>query len=196
MQVTKSEIIHQAYRIPFQRPDFVKEFKYGMWDMTAFLSDPMITTGLPCFLEMLDKVPELTKYKPYFEKIKENYIQRMSEIMLEYRSNPQANRYYVLCHGDFHIRNMLFKNNKETGAPDDVMLVDFQFSNVCPITIDLTYSVYMLMESEERCDLGKDFINYYFSVLVDTLKKVGFKGEVPTQSGLWNHIRGHRYYGK
>jgi len=45
-----------------------------MWDMTAFLSDPMITTGLPCFLEMLDKVPELTKYKPYFEKIKENSI--------------------------------------------------------------------------------------------------------------------------
>ncbi|XP_017007590.2 uncharacterized protein [Drosophila takahashii] len=177
-----------------ERPDFLKEFKYGMWDMTEFLNDPMVTSGLPCFIEMLDKVPELMKYKPYFEKIKENYIQRMSEIMLEYRNGPQANRYYVLCHGDFHIRNMMFKNNKKTGAFEDVMLVDFQISNVCPITVDLTYSVYMLMESEERCELGKDFINYYFTVLEDTLQKVGFKGEMPTQSGLWEHIRGHRYY--
>ncbi|XP_016952297.1 uncharacterized protein LOC108026109 [Drosophila biarmipes] len=177
-----------------EKPDFLKEFKYGMWDTSAFLSDPMVTTGVPCFLEMLDKVPELTKYKPYFEKIKENYLQRISEIMLGYRSNPQANVYYVLCHGDFHIRNMMFKNNKETGAFEDVMLVDFQVSNVCPITIDLTYSIYMLMESKERCDLGRDFINYYFSVLVDTLKKVGFKGEMPTQSGLWDQIRAHKYY--
>ncbi|XP_017007715.2 uncharacterized protein [Drosophila takahashii] len=177
-----------------EKPDFLKEFKYGMLDMTEILNDPMVTTSLPCFIEMLDKVPELTKYKTYFEKIKDNCRQRLSEIMLEYRNGPQANRYYVLCHGDFHIRNMMFKNNKKTGAFEDVMLVDFQLSNVCSITVDLTYSVYMLMESEERCELGKDFINYYFTVLEDTLKKIGFKGEMPTLSGLWEHFRSNKYY--
>ncbi|XP_016980564.1 uncharacterized protein LOC108045683 [Drosophila rhopaloa] len=177
-----------------EQPDFLEEFKYGMWDMSTFLTDPMVTTGLPCFLEMLDQVPELTKYKPHFDKINSNYMQRMSEIMLEYRSNPQLNRYYVLCHGDFHLRNMMFKNNKETGASEDVMLVDFQISNICPITVDLTYSVYMLMEWQERCDLGKDLIDYYLSVLLETLNKVGYKGEYPTQSGLWEHIHGHKYY--
>ncbi|KAH8363261.1 hypothetical protein KR084_007666 [Drosophila pseudotakahashii] len=177
-----------------EKPDFLKEFKYGMFHMTEILNDPMVTTSLPCFIEMLDKVPELTKYKPYFEKIKDNYSQRLGEVMLEYRNSPQANRYYVLCHGDFHNRNMMFKNNKETGALEDVMLVDFQLSNVCSITVDLTYSVYMLMESEERCELGEDFINYYFTVLEDTLKKVGFKGEMPTQSGLWEHFRTNKYY--
>lgn len=139
--------------------------------MPNFLNDSIVTTGVPCFLEMLDKVPELTKYKPYFEKIKDNYIQQMSAVMEEYRTNPKPNRYYVLCHGDFHGRNMMFRYNKETGSFEDVMLVDFQISNVCPLSIDLIYSIFMVMDTEDRWDLGKEYINYYFSVLADTLKK-------------------------
>eukprot|EP00099_Drosophila_melanogaster_P023573 NP_651374.2 uncharacterized protein Dmel_CG13658 [Drosophila melanogaster] len=177
-----------------ERPDFLKEFKYGLWGMPNFLNDSIVTTGVPCFLEMLDKVPELTKYKPYFEKIKDNYIQQMSAVMEEYRTNPKPNRYYVLCHGDFHGRNMMFRYNKETGSFEDVMLVDFQISNVCPLSIDLIYSIFMVMDTEDRWDLGKEYINYYFSVLADTLKKIGFKGEMPTQTGVWEHIHGHKDY--
>uniref|UniRef100_B3P6M3 GG11393 n=1 Tax=Drosophila erecta TaxID=7220 RepID=B3P6M3_DROER len=177
-----------------EQPDFLKELKHGMWGMTTFLNDPIVTTGIPCFLKMLDKVPELTKYKPYFEKIRNNYMQQMSKVMEEYRTDPKPNRYYVLCHGDFHARNMMFKNNQETGDFEDVMLVDFQISNTCPITIDLIYSIFMLMDSEERWDLGKEYINYYFSVLSETLRKIGFKGEMPTQTGIWEHIHSHKDY--
>ncbi|XP_043654592.1 uncharacterized protein LOC122620958 [Drosophila teissieri] len=177
-----------------EQPDFLEELKHGMWSMTTFVNDPMVTTGITCFLEMLDKVPELTKYKPYFEKIRNNYMQQMGKVMEEYRTDPQPNRYYVLCHGDFHARNMMFKNNKETGDFEDVMLVDFQISNTCPITIDLIYSIFMLMDSEERWDLGKEYIDYYFSVLAETLRKVGFKGVMPTLTGIWEHIHGHKDY--
>lgn len=173
-----------------EQPDILKDFKYGLMEMPSIMSDPMVTTGMDNFLKMMDQIPELTKYKPHFEKIKENYIQRMGDVMQEYRKNVQSDGYYVMCHGDFHGRNMMFNKNEE------VMFVDFQVCNLCPITIDLSYSVYMLMEPEQRWDLGKDLINFYFSVLEDTLKKVGYKGKMPTNDGLWKQIHRHKFYGK
>ncbi|XP_017079974.2 uncharacterized protein LOC108113782 [Drosophila eugracilis] len=171
-----------------EQPEFLKEFQYGLIEMPTLMSDPMVTSGMDTFLKTLDKIPEVTKYKPYFEKIKVDYLQRMADVMQEFRKNYQSDGYYVMCHGDFHLRNMMFKEN------GDVMFVDFQICNLCPITIDLSYSIYMLMEPEQRWDLGKDIINYYFSVLVETLKKIGYKAEMPTKAGLWKQIHRHKYY--
>ncbi|XP_016980505.1 uncharacterized protein LOC108045632 [Drosophila rhopaloa] len=177
-----------------ERPTFLKEFKYGLFEMPTITTDPFITTGMGNFIEMLDKFPDFRKYKPHFEKIKDNYMQRLQVEMHEYHKYRRNDRHYVLCHGDFHLRNMMFKYNKKTGAQEDAMLVDFQFSNLCPITVDLTYSIYMLMEPEQRWEMGRDLINDYFSVLVATLKKIGFKGDVPTQDGLWEQIHHNKYY--
>ncbi|EDW98774.1 uncharacterized protein LOC6538540 [Drosophila yakuba] len=171
-----------------EQPDLLKDFKYGMMEMPTVLNDPMVTTGMDNFLKMLDQIPELTKYKPHFEKIKGDLIERMGNVMLEHRRNIKPDGYYVMCHGDFHLRNMMFKNDRE------VMFIDFQACNLCPITVDLKYSLYMLMEPEQRWDLGKDIINYYFSVLEDTLKKVGYKGVMPTNDGLWKQIYRHKFY--
>ncbi|XP_016952789.1 uncharacterized protein LOC108026380 [Drosophila biarmipes] len=177
-----------SMKVMSEQPDFLKEFKYGLTEMPTLMSDPMVTTGMASFVKMLGVVPELTKYKPYFEKIQEDYVERMADVMQEYRRNYQSDGYYVMCHGDFHLRNMMFKEN------GDVMFVDFQICNLCPLTVDLIYSVYMLMEAEQRLDLGKDLINYYFSVLEETLKKLDYRAEMPTQAGLWKQIHRHKYY--
>uniref|UniRef100_A0A6P4EZI7 Uncharacterized protein LOC108045681 n=1 Tax=Drosophila rhopaloa TaxID=1041015 RepID=A0A6P4EZI7_DRORH len=177
-----------SMKVMNEQPEFLKEFQYGLIDMPALMTDPMVTGGMDDFITLLETIPELTKYKPYFEKIKVDYLQRMTDVLQEYRKNYQSDGYYVMCHGDFHLRNMMFKGD------EDVMFVDFQICNLCPITIDLIYSIYMLMEPEQRWDLGKDLINYYFSVLEDTLKKVGYKGVMPTQNGLWKQIFRHKYF--
>nr|AAL48052.1 RE66124p [Drosophila melanogaster] len=177
-----------------EQPDFLKEFKYGLFEMPTVKTDPFITTGMQSFIEMLDRLPELRKYKPHFEKIKDKYMQRLQAVMKEYHENRKSDAFYVLCHGDFHLRNMMFKNNKGTGAHEDTMLVDFQISNLCPITIDLTYSIYMLMEPEQRREMGKDLINHYLTVLVATLKSIGYPGELPTQAKLWDEIHKNKYY--
>ncbi|XP_017007579.2 uncharacterized protein [Drosophila takahashii] len=177
-----------------EQPTFLKEFKYGFFEMPTFNTDPFITTGMSDFIKMLDKTPELKKYKPHFDKIKDNYLDRLKVEMHEYHKYRRNDRNYVLCHGDFHLRNMMFRHNKKLGAYDDVMLVDFQFCNLVPITIDLTYSIYMLMEPEQRWDMGKDLINYYFSVLLETLRKIGYKGDMPTETGLWDQIHNNKYF--
>ncbi|KAH8267226.1 hypothetical protein KR026_008605 [Drosophila bipectinata] len=177
-----------------EQPDFLKDFQYGLIEMPTLMTDPMVTTGMENFVEMLSVEPELTKYKTFFSKIQDTYLSRMAEVMQEFRMNRQPNGHYVLSHGDFHLRNMMFKSNTNSGAFEDVMFVDFQVSNLCPSSVDLIYSIYMLLEPEQRCELGKDVINFYFSVLVDTLKKIGYKGQVPTQDGLWQGIHRHKYY--
>ncbi|XP_017017589.1 uncharacterized protein [Drosophila kikkawai] len=183
-----------SMKVMNEQPEFLKEFKYGLIEMPTLMKDPMVTTGMANFVNFLDKTPELSKYKPYFEKIKDSCLDKMANVMTEYRTNFQPDGYYVLCHGDFHLRNMMFRHNKDTAAYEDVMLVDFQICNLSPITVDLTYSIYMLMEPQQRWDLGKDLINHYFSVLEETLKKVGYKPKMPTQAGLWEQIRRHKYY--
>ncbi|KAH8390830.1 hypothetical protein KR200_007244 [Drosophila serrata] len=177
-----------------ERPNFLADFKYGIFEMPTIKTDPFVTTGMARFIEMLDQKPEFRKYKPHFEKVKDVYLDRLADEMQEYRKNRSSDGYYVLCHGDFHLRNMMFKENKQTGAPEDVMLVDFQFCNICPITVDLTYSIYMLMEPEQRRDMGKEMIHHYFTVLVETLKKIGYKAEMPTEARLWEQIHRNRYY--
>ncbi|EDW34174.1 GL21715 [Drosophila persimilis] len=177
-----------------EQPDFLNEFQYGWTEVPALMNDPFMTTAMPPFIKMLERWPELRKYKPHFEKIKDTYLDMVKTVLQEYRTNPQPDGYYVLCHGDFHLRNMMFRHNKETGDSEDVMLVDFQLCNTSPIAVDLIYSIHMLMEPEQRWTHGEKLINYYFSVLVDTLKKVGYKGAMPTQEKLWQQIHKLKYY--
>ncbi|XP_017104274.2 uncharacterized protein [Drosophila bipectinata] len=178
-----------------EQPDFLKDFQYGLIEMPNFLTGHLMITGMENFVEMLSVIPELTKYKAFFSKIQDTNLSRMAEVMQEFRKNRQPDGHYVLSHGDFHIRNMMFKTNKNSGTFEDVMFVDFQVSNVSPSSVDLIYAIYRVLEPEHRCQLGKDAVNKYYSVLVDTLHKIGYKGELPTLDGLWQRIHYHKYYG-
>ncbi|EDW13800.2 uncharacterized protein LOC6572190 [Drosophila mojavensis] len=91
-----------------------------------------------------------------------NFI-NMINVIREYRENRQANAYYVLCYGDFHIRNMMF--NKDS----DCMLLDFQLSYIGSIANDLHYAKYMLLSPNDRKDSCDALLYYYFDTFVRTL---------------------------
>ncbi|KAH8267190.1 hypothetical protein KR026_002457 [Drosophila bipectinata] len=173
-------------------PQLIKGFTHGLFEMPHVLQEPFLKTGMVFFVELLDKEPELNKYKPYFESIGTDFLERLIEEWKQFRNNPQSDPFTTLCHGDFHLRNMMFKYEKESF--EDVMLLDFQISNVYPLTIDLVYSIYMLMEPELRWYHWEDLINYYYSVFEETLGKIGYKGEMPSLVGLWQRIHQHKYY--
>lgn len=163
--------------------------------MPNLLDDPFFSGGMRLFLEFLDSVPELSKYKTFFKSIENDYIDRLRDVMLEYHQNAQPYRYYTLCHGDFHLRNMMFKHNKTDGSLEDCQLVDFQMSNLTPISIDIIYSIYMLMGAEDRKNNYKELIGFYFNTFIDTLTKIGYKDELPTLEKFWKQLADHKYYG-
>lgn len=164
--------------------------------MPNLLDDPFISGGVKLFNDLLDSVPELSKYKAFFKSIESVYLDRLKDVLLEHRQNPQPNHYYSLCHGDFHLRNIMFKHNKTDGSLEDCHLVDYQISNLTPISIDIIYSIFMLMGSDDRKNNYKELIDFYFNAFVDTLKKIGYKGELPSSEIFWKQLASHKYYGK
>ncbi|XP_017104271.2 uncharacterized protein [Drosophila bipectinata] len=185
--------LHAAsLKVQNESPQLIKGFTHGLFEMPHVLQEPFLKTGMVFFIELLDREPELNKYKPYFESIGTDFLERLIEEWKQFRNNPPADPFTTLCHGDFHLRNMMFKYEMESF--EDVMLLDFQISNVYPLTIDLVYSIYMLMEPEFRWNHWEDLINYYYSVFKETLGKICYKGEMPTLAGLWQRMHQHKYY--
>ncbi|XP_017873523.1 PREDICTED: uncharacterized protein LOC108620977 [Drosophila arizonae] len=182
-----------SFKVLNEQPDFLQEFKYGLFSMHSVLKDAYFNSGMGTFIGLLEEVPELRKYVPYFSKIKADYVQQMRAIMQEYYESRKPNGFYVLGHCDFHARNMMFKHNKDGGV-EDVMLLDFQISNICPVTTDIIYSVYMLMGPEERHNNYKELLDYYFSEFLVTLQKIGYKGEFPSLMEFWKLISQHKIY--
>ncbi|XP_060649129.1 uncharacterized protein LOC132786584 [Drosophila nasuta] len=191
---TKLAKIHAvSFKILNENPDYLKEFKNSITSMPNILTDPFMTSGITNFLGLIDSVPEFAKYKPYFRGIEKDIVQQFIDIIDEYRSNRQSDGYYILCHGDFHLRNMMFKHNS-TGGLEDCMLLDYQMSNVCPPSVDILYSIYMLMGPDERRNHHKELINFYFNTFVETLEKIGFKGELPNYVDFWRQLYRHKIF--
>lgn len=183
-------------KFSIQNPDYLKEFKNGIFSMPITENYGFLTSGMGNFLEFLEKVPELSKYVPYFKSIEHTYFDSYRKVVEEFRENRQYDGYYVLCHGDYHLRNMMFKYGKTDGKLEDCLLIDFQMSNVCPITIDVIYSIYMLLAPEQRLNNYKEIINYFFNSFVETLEKIGFKGELPNRVDFWRQISRHKMFGE
>ncbi|KAH8384019.1 hypothetical protein KR009_011740 [Drosophila setifemur] len=181
-----------SLKVQNEQPDFLKEYTNGLLEMPHFLHEAFITSGIANFVELLGKEPELNKYKPYFENIKDDFLDRLMAEWNEWRNNPKVDQYRTLCHGDLHLRNMMFKYEKE--SLKDCMLLDFQLSNLFPLSTDLIYSTYMLLEPAFRWEHWEEIINYYFSVFEDTLKKIDYKGEMPTQADLWDRLHQHKFF--
>ncbi|XP_039491330.1 uncharacterized protein LOC120451584 isoform X2 [Drosophila santomea] len=160
--------------------------------LVSFQYKKYIKKGATTWLRKVS-MPELNKYQPHFEKISLHIKDRLRATMHEYRNHPQPG-YNVLCHADYHSRNMMFKHNRETGCLEDCMLLDYQGCNVAPMAVDLMYSIYMLMGPAQRRDELETLLNYYLSVLQETLKKIGYQGSMPTPQGFWAEMKRHRYY--
>ncbi|XP_062124128.1 uncharacterized protein LOC133837397 [Drosophila sulfurigaster albostrigata] len=88
---------------------------------------------------------------------------------------------------------MMFKHNS-SGGLEDCMLLDFQMSNVCPPSVDILYSVYLLMGPDERRNHHKELINFYFNTFVETLEKIGYKAELPNYVDFWRQLHRHKIF--
>ncbi|EDX14408.1 GD21211 [Drosophila simulans] len=179
-----------SMKIINERPEFVKEFKDGI----CLVDIPYMSSGMGPFKDFLGRIPGLERYKPHFKKIEVHFIDRLRDIMKEYQTNPQPG-YYVLCHGDYHTRNIMVKHNKESGGFEDCMLLDYQGCYVAPLAVDLMYSIYMLMSREQRIGELEILLNYYFSVLRETLRRIGYQGELPDPLAFWKEMNRLKDYG-
>ncbi|KAH8310213.1 hypothetical protein KR044_000008, partial [Drosophila immigrans] len=182
-----------SYKLNKEEPALMQKFKHSLMELPKISKDPVFSTGMDHFLKLLDSQPDLKKYKPYFEKMRPIYMQHCINTFREHRENPQEDAYYVLCHGDFHLRNMMVRHCKTSGQLEDCMLLDFQMSNVGPMPNDIIYSIYNMLSAEQRQNQRDEFIYFYFSTFIETLKKINYDGELPTLLKFREQLFRHKY---
>ncbi|XP_049305750.1 uncharacterized protein LOC125776601 [Bactrocera dorsalis] len=168
-----------SYKINLEEPQYFDEFQQGIFNMPNIAQEPFMATGIVNFVDLLRKTPSLQAYLPYFEKLKPKLLESCRQSYAEYRESPKEGACYVLCHGDFHAKNMMFKHHKESDDMVNVMLLDFQICYVGPSVNDLIYSIYCLMDEKLRLDFPA-LLYYYYTVFKDTLANIGFKGTSPS----------------
>ncbi|XP_051863791.1 uncharacterized protein LOC117576136 [Drosophila albomicans] len=182
-----------SYKLNKEEPGLLEKCKHSLMELPKITEEPLFSTGMDFFLQMLDSQPDLRVYKPYFEKIRPTYLQHCVNTFREYRVNPQEDAYYVLCHGDFHLRNMMFKHNKTTGQLEDCMLLDFQMCNVGPMANDILYAIYSLLSPEQRQNNRDELVYFYYSKFIETLNKINYDGEIPTLVKFREQLLRHKY---
>ncbi|KAH8311110.1 hypothetical protein KR044_004392, partial [Drosophila immigrans] len=156
-----------------EQPHLFDNLRYNLSTLPNFLNQSFLTNALPNFIYMLQEVESLQKYKKHFEAMRGNLIQGWAESLGEYHKNPRKDAHYVLCHGDFHIRNLMFKK-------DNCMFIDFQLSHVGPLVNDFLYAMYMFFGPNERGKLRDKLISHYLKTFADTLQKIGCLKKAPS----------------
>lgn len=172
-----------------KQPKLFDRLRYDLSTLPNFSKQNFLTNALPNFIYMLAEVEGLQKYKKYFEPLRGNLIQKWADLLGEYRKRPQESAFYVLCHGDFHLKNIMY-------SPEHCMLLDFQLSHVGPMVNDFLYAMYMLFGPDERGEHRDELIRYYLEIFANTSKKIGYQRALPTFEEFQQQLIDKRYFGE
>lgn len=178
-----------SFKLLKEQPKQFGHLKYDLTTVPNMLEQDFMTKSLGHFIDMLGKEASLKPFQKYFEPMRGKIIQRYVDVVREYRDNRQENSYYVVCHGDFHLRNMMFKGL-------DCMLLDFQMSHVGSMTNDVIYAIYMLFDGEIQRNNTDELIFGYFQAFLSTLKNIGYRDKLPNLIEFRRQMFQNRYLGK
>ncbi|KAG5669178.1 hypothetical protein PVAND_017072 [Polypedilum vanderplanki] len=110
-------------------------------------------------------------------KFKENFIEKSKK---SYSPANGPNAFNVLNHGDFHIRNLLYKMKPEGQGIEDFVFLDFQIAVRGTPAIDLYYALYNFISAENRHNRYDEILQIYHEKFTECLKKFGYLKPPPS----------------
>lgn len=170
----------------------VTQYRKGAFNMFSQIVNEMLTNGINNFIDMLSCHEE---FEQYFEKIKimkPKIKEACMELYDSFKLNNGRGDIFVLNHGDFHMKNLMFKFNKKTNL-EDLVMVDYQISSFAPSNIDMIYSQFMILSSELRLR-RHELMYYYFMEFTNILKKICYQGEMAQFSDFQMSSIKYRHY--
>ncbi|CAD6997577.1 unnamed protein product [Ceratitis capitata] len=175
--------LHAASYVLGQSEDseYITQHQNGMCGSELVLEHGIFKNGIGQFIEFLETQQEFQEYARKFQAMKYDILKKSHELFSVYKNGKQ-NEILVLNHGDFHLRNLMFKFD-ENSQMQDFILFDFQLCVYAPPVIDLMYSEYIMCSSESR-DKYDNFLRAYFEQFNETLRKINYKDKQLTYYGL------------
>ncbi|XP_035897702.1 uncharacterized oxidoreductase dhs-27-like [Anopheles stephensi] len=135
----------------------------------------MMGPGNP-FLMMLQKTgadaietlePHETKERAKVQKLLDNMVADFER----FDKHELAEPYAVLGHGDCWINNMMYRYRR--GAPEQVILLDWQSARYCSPILDLAYFILCCTDEEFRRRHYDEMMSVYYNSLAALLEKLG-----------------------
>lgn len=161
------------------------QFKDSIFHMeNPMIRETFLNEPFDVLCDVLTSWGGMDEYVVRLKRFRENYIP-MGQRLYE----PDPNGYNVLNHGDFHIKNLLFKSNGDT--IEDFYFMDFQVAVVASPCVDLFYALYNMISDENRRNRRNEIIYDYHLEFANTLKRLSFDGEIPTLQDLQIELLKH-----
>lgn len=172
----------------------VTQYQDGIFSTSLIMSNEMMSNGINLFLDALEKHDEFQTYYEKIKLMKPKLLRGCMDLYKAYKLNNGKGDIFVLNHGDFHMKNLMFKFNKRK-TMEDIIMVDYQISVFAPSNIDIMYSHYMMLSNELRLKRNH-FNNYYFEEFLRMLKVLNYQGELPKFSDFQIAGIKYRHFGK
>lgn len=154
----------------------------GMEEITTFKME--FNEGMKAiFAPMLNLLASLAKviqtwegYKEIGDKL-EAFVPHMFEASLKGMLRDNSAEFRVLNHGDFHLRNMMFKRSAE-GELNEVLFLDFQMPQFNIPVFDLIGLINAMGDFGVR-ENQEEVLKLYHKKLVASLRLYGYTGDLP-----------------
>ncbi|GAB0087170.1 LOC111597534 [Sergentomyia squamirostris] len=157
--MTILKMLAKFHAISFYMNDNKYAHKLDLTKYEAVLSEDLIKNfqvffeGFEALKEQVDKWPGYEKVSKTLIDLNTKFPERLTKV---FKSNSD---FSILCHGDFHVRNMMFiKNGKSI---EKTVLLDYQLSFWGSQAIDIIYTFYTIADDEALARRDELLFNYH-----------------------------------
>ncbi|CAD6996333.1 unnamed protein product [Ceratitis capitata] len=141
---------------------------------TIDLADfPVLGNGIKLIKDVISDQSDLQKFLPHIESVERFLIPKVIDL-LNATKNGNQSVVQVLNHGDFHVKNLMVKN--DGNKLKDLMVLDYQVSIFGSPAIDLHYAFTMMYSPSMRRERMDELLYYYIINFQETLRIVEFHG--------------------
>lgn len=137
----------------------------------------MLTTLMRGLDILTEQTKEWPGFETVYEKMKNNRGKFLDNLFSVYERDRGGWGYNVLNHGDFHIRNMMFKRVGD--KIEKVKFLDYQMPHWGSPALDLSYLVH-INGNEEVEDRREEVYQKYYNCFKENLLRFGYLKPIPT----------------
>uniref|UniRef100_A0A1Y9IVM7 CHK domain-containing protein n=1 Tax=Anopheles minimus TaxID=112268 RepID=A0A1Y9IVM7_9DIPT len=173
--ITKDIAMIHAASVVIESSDSKFAAKYRHSIANKFIGlEGMVQKGFRDLMQLTVSYPEFAHFAKPLVKFQEDLKDFFDGMF--YPSKTYQN---VLIHGDCHIKNVMHKVDTG-GRVTDTILLDYQVSCWTSPAIDLYYLLDLIPTQEVKDNHRAEVIYFYYQQYTDLLKRLGFKGTIPS----------------